>query len=67
MVNVGREIKPGHPEIWMDGFVCPVARCPGYATSSYDDRISHWPALTLMGMGIYLCISGALKFRDRKP
>lgn len=64
MVVVGRQIKPGHPEIWMDGFVCPTARCSGYGTASYDGRSSQWPALTLMGDGIHLCIAGAKKFRD---
>lgn len=64
MARVGRQIQPGHPEVWMDGFVCPTVRCPGYGTASYDGRSVRWPALTLMGDGIHLCISGAMKFRD---
>ena len=64
MACVGREIKPGHPEIWMEGWVFPKRRCPGYMTSDYQNSTSRWPALTLMGIGIHLCISGALKFRD---
>lgn len=68
MVKVGHQIQPGHPEIWMDAWVCPKTRCPGYATRSHEGSISRWPALTLMGVDIHLCISGAIKFRDgRKP
>lgn len=63
MVNVGREIKPGHPEVWMDGWVCPGPHCPGYGMTSYDGRSSRWPAMTLVGVGIHLCIAGAMKFK----
>lgn len=64
LVKVGRQIQPGHPEVWMDAWVCPTVRCPGYATTTYDGRVCRWPALTLMGDGVHLNISGAMKFRD---
>lgn len=64
MAHVGREIKPGDSSVWMDGWVCPKRRCPGYATTDHQGSVSRWPALTLMGVGLHLCISGARKFRD---
>lgn len=64
MSKVGRQIQPGHPEVWMDGWVCRTVGCKGYATTTYDGGESRWPALTLMGDGIHLNISGAMKFRD---
>lgn len=64
LVNVGREIMPGHPEVWTDGWVCKMPRCPGYAKTRDDGSLSRWPALTLMGIGVDLKITGAMKFRD---
>ncbi len=63
MLNVGREILPGHPEIYTEAFVCPTAGCLGHAVRSHDGSESHWPALTLMDAGIFSCIRGALKFK----
>lgn len=63
MVNVGREIKPGHPEIWMDAWVCPTTDCKGHGVTAHDGRRRQWPAHTLMGVGVDLCISGAMKFK----
>jgi hypothetical protein len=65
MANVGRQIKPGHPEIWMDGWVCPKRRCPGYGTTDHRDSVSRWPGMTLMPEApLHAMIRGALKFRD---
>jgi hypothetical protein len=64
MVNVGRMIQPGHPEVWMDGFVCTKRRCPGYATLHHDKTVVRWPALTLVDSGVHSNIRGAMKFRD---
>lgn len=63
MLGVGREIKPGHPEIYVDAFVCPTRGCSGYAVKYHDGSESHWPALTLMDAGIFSCIRGAIKFK----
>lgn len=63
MVNVGREIKPGHPEVWMDGWVCASGGCQGYATTCHDGTSVQWPALTLMDAHIHSNIRGALKFK----
>ncbi len=66
MVNVGREIKPGHPEIWMDGYVCPSKNCY-YATVDYRGSRCRWPAMTLMPeLPLHAMIRGAMKFRDRR-
>ena len=64
MLPVGREITLGHPHLWVDGYVCAKKRCPGYGTIYCDGTRSQWPALTLMGEGIHIAISGAKKFRD---
>ena len=65
MVNVGREIKPGHPNVWMDGWVCSVRKCPAYAATYHDGSVTRWPAMTLMDGVLHSNIQGALKFRDR--
>lgn len=64
MFLVGRIIKPGHSEIWSDGFICPTRGCSGYGTVSYDGSVSKWPALTLMDDPLSAMMRGAMKFRD---
>ncbi len=65
MVNVGRMIKPGHPEVWGDGYVCSSRRCPGYALKNFDGSESRWPGATLSaGISVHARILGAIKFRD---
>lgn len=66
MVNVGREIKPGHPEIWMDGWVCSKLDCSGYGTRDYLGSECRWPAMTLMPeLPLHAMIRGAMKFKAR--
>lgn len=65
MVRVGREIQPGHPEVWMDGYVCPTRRCY-YGALDYRASEIRWPAMTLMPeLPLHAMIRGAMKFRDR--
>lgn len=64
MIRVGREIKPGHPEIWAEGFLCPTRRCPGYGALDYENRQSVWPAMTLADTYLHAMIRGAMHFRD---
>lgn len=64
MIKVGREIKPGDPSVWIDGWVCPTKRCPGYCTSDFAAGVSRWPALTLMDASVYSNIRGALAFKE---
>jgi hypothetical protein len=58
----------GHPEIWMDGFVCPKRQCSGYATLEHNGTGVRRPALndgpTLGDAWVHAHIKGALKFRD---
>lgn len=66
MVNVGRQIQPGNPRVYVDAWVCPKARCPGYGTTDDRGGASRWPAMTLMPEApIHAAIRGAMKFRDR--
>lgn len=64
MMMVGRMTKPGHPEIWMDGYVCPKRRCPGYGTSDHKDSTSRWPGMTLVDVPLHREMRSALKARD---
>lgn len=64
MILVGREIKPGHSEIWADGWVCPVVKC-GYGMTDYRGGETAWPAMTLTPeVPLQAMIRGAMKFRD---
>lgn len=64
MVFVGRQIQPGHPENWIDGYVCPKKKCLGYAIHESDGTTVRWPALTLADNVVSANIRGAMKFRD---
>jgi len=63
---VGREITPGHPEIWADGWVCRSTGCSGYGASYHDGAETQWPGMTLMGAGFHLRIQGALYFKNQR-
>lgn len=65
MIRIGREIKPGHSEIWIDAWVCPTPRCNGYGSIDYQGRVMKWPAMTLVGeVPLHARIQGARYFRD---
>lgn len=65
MVAVGMMITPGHPEQWLEGYVCPKKRCSGYAVKDYRGGVARWPGCTLMAeVPVHANIRGAMKFRD---
>lgn len=65
MTLVGRQIKPGEPAVWVDGYVCPKFNCQGYGTVDHQGSESRWPGMTLMPeIPLHAGIRGAMKFRD---
>lgn len=65
MFWAGREIVPGRPDAWTDGYVCPDQNCSGYG---FLDRLgvsTQFPSATIGESPVHRMVLGAVHFKKR--